>query len=577
MATLGLDFGTHQSKLCLRDGGANNYSIYFIEFETPEGNKTTLFPSLIQINDDNTISIGYASKNPLIQYSPKPLKPTIPPAPPLPEMPAEPEKPNIPSELKEPIKPTPPTLQIPTNADYIEVLAAQKKFMEEQENYAKNLSIYETEIEIYNKEYPIWIEKYKNISETYNKKYAGWQNRCNNIKNKHRKEYNEECNRITQEYKNQLQYWEKNSKHPQKYKYFKLATFSNEYKWDVNYIVESDILSVWYITYLLLTTKQQAEKYLNLSFYEDIAIQMGIPVSADKQANIIRYCALKLMVAARNLMEHFNSPDEMLNIDYRQLLEITKILLNTKNVKTAAEDYSLMVLPEAFAGLLSLTNARNLTRANMHLLVDIGGGTTDIAIFTITQDTMKTFIPNIAKMKSFHKGLNFVLETYCQKHHNITMEEAQELFFQNHELFTQEIETYTNQLQNQLKEIINEVIEDYNRYANLPLERLTDAMNGRPIVYCGGGATYSNMRTKHKYFNNIRLIKRNTLNIQNLRNQNITENIFTILATAYGLSIPQIDYPEMTPLTTFFQEIGKQIQDSVEKHNDTYIHGLTDI
>ena len=63
---------------------------------------------------------------------------------------------------------------------------------------------------------------------------------------------------------------------------------------------------------------------------------------------------------------------------------------------------------------------------------------------------------------------------------------------------------------------------------------------GRPIVYCGGGAVFPNMRISHHYFSDKRLINKDTLNIPNLLNRGLDPVLYTILATAYGLSIPTI-------------------------------------
>ena len=66
-------------------------------------------------------------------------------------------------------------------------------------------------------------------------------------------------------------------------------------------------------------------------------------------------------------------------------------------------------------------------------------------------------------------------------------------------------------------------------------------MMGRPIVYCGGGSVFPNMRVTHHYFSDKRLINKDTLNIPNLINRGLEPVHYTILATAYGLSIPSFE------------------------------------
>ncbi|MCQ2246556.1 MAG: hypothetical protein MJZ69_07205 [Bacteroidaceae bacterium] len=59
---VGLDFGTHQTKICVQTtpGEGHGEPIYeFFQFKDLQGNKQYFLPSLIQINEDNTLSYGY--------------------------------------------------------------------------------------------------------------------------------------------------------------------------------------------------------------------------------------------------------------------------------------------------------------------------------------------------------------------------------------------------------------------------------------------------------------------------------------------------------------------------------------
>lgn len=60
--TVGLDFGTHQTKLCVerKDGAELGY--YFFKFQDTNGNAKYTFPSVIQINADGTLEYGYFNK-----------------------------------------------------------------------------------------------------------------------------------------------------------------------------------------------------------------------------------------------------------------------------------------------------------------------------------------------------------------------------------------------------------------------------------------------------------------------------------------------------------------------------------
>lgn len=59
---VGLDFGTHQTKICVQtipDEGHGEPIYEFFQFRDLLGNRQYFLPSLIQINEDNTLSYGY--------------------------------------------------------------------------------------------------------------------------------------------------------------------------------------------------------------------------------------------------------------------------------------------------------------------------------------------------------------------------------------------------------------------------------------------------------------------------------------------------------------------------------------
>lgn len=63
--TVGLDFGTHQTKVCIEDATNPAQKIYeFFEFKNPFGKASVLFPSIVQINEDDTFGLApYYSDN----------------------------------------------------------------------------------------------------------------------------------------------------------------------------------------------------------------------------------------------------------------------------------------------------------------------------------------------------------------------------------------------------------------------------------------------------------------------------------------------------------------------------------
>ena len=541
--TLGLDFGTHQSKLCLSYRPYNETVHEFIEFDMPDGSRTTLLPSIIQINNDETISIGYVDKDRcMASRSAKP------------EIPIFPKEPNC-DYPTEPIKKYPPKPE-KIELDWKDKLQAIKGGGDPNDVRLKK-----------------WQQTCEAIDRKWAKDHNAWVTRCREIDEEH-EIWESQVNDLQNDYNHNLKVWESEAGILQYYRYFKIASFSTAFTWNPNHIVSADVLSIWYLAYVMLTVKRHVKIHLNEIFEESVAIQMGVPTSANSRlSDQIKNHACKLLVAARRLVDLFDSPEDFCNTNYKELM--AAIDLPTKGAKSLAEDYGMSVLPEAFAGLQSLTNRKRLSRGKMHLLVDIGGGTTDIAFFTITED----LTPNIHIVKSFHKGLNFVFEQFCKENPQFSIIEAQELFWDDPHEFRRYTSMYTEELNKQLNEVIEIVKREFmykvGKYGK-KMSALTFAMNGCPTVYCGGGSTFHRMRISPRYFSDVRMVGKDTLSIPNLKNRTIPNELYTILATSYGLSVPQIEDPQMIDLDKLFEQIGLNYSEGKQKQIPRMDYGLLD-
>ncbi len=517
--TLGLDFGTHQSKLCMSYMPNNETIFEFVEFDLPDGKKSVLFPSLIQINKDNTIRIGSVDYDTCATLPiPPPREPKLPNRPDI-VFPEEPDQTLPPEPKREEAVPV-----IENGADWKDALKSIKTSMEE--NRKKDDGAFK-------REHKIWAKKCQRIREQHKE----WENTCRILNNRLRL-WQKEVDAINAEYAEEYAFWERHNTEYRVLRYFKQAAFTTTLQWPKEEI-PADTLSIWYLTYLLLYVRRYVKERFNEVFEESVSVQMGVPSGLnDNVSRWIKYRGQRLLVAARHLMELFEAPEEMCTLPYPDLIEMTKY--SEGNVVEEAEMYGFVVIPEAYAGLQSLTYSRRLSRGNMHLLVDIGGGTTDIAFFTIDESLM----PSIHTVTSFHKGLNFVLENYVREHPGVSMGEAQGLLRTHLELFHKAISAYTVELRKELNYLIDLVSTEFKKEVagtELTTSRLIEAMMGRPIVYCGGGSVFPNMRISHHYFSDKRLINKDTLNIPNLLNRGLDPVFYTILATAYGLSIPTFE------------------------------------
>jgi hypothetical protein len=533
--TVGLDFGTHQTKICIEDASNPAQKIYeFLEHEDSNGNKSVLFPSIVQINIDDTLSYGYVDegKCKLMPYSNLTEPKLVIPAAPILDLPQKPQK-------KYPIKPIKYDLKGYSLKDQ---LAYLKK---------------------YESECSQWVESCKKIDEKYNQDIVDWDFECIAIYNDYdydRQEYQSIVEQIKKKYEVELQIWKSKSiPRYQIFRYFKLATFYSRTWYNQ---IRPEIISVWYLTFLLFKIQEK----IGCDFYT----QLGVPYSVNStKSSSQKDMAYRVLLAAHRLLSEYKNLETFLNEKYSELLLKTKL---DKSSDIEIIEFGINVLPEAFAGLTSITQQGRLSRG-MHLLVDIGGGTTDIAFFTLTDSNL----PDIHAVHSIPQGLNFIFENFIEANNSFSFEQARSLFSENTRTFNKSIVLYRKMLKDETEKLIKRIENEFRErqsFHGLEISRLRNALTARPVVYCGGGAMYDPMRSTLFYFTDIRLISKNLLNIPYVKNANIEPAIYSILATSYGLSIQLEDEIQMTPIEKVFSHLPHKVEDRANDwHNE---HGLAD-
>lgn len=437
--TIGLDFGTHQTKVCIENSDDPNHKTYeFFDW----GNHDFVLPSVIQINKDKTISYGkiviedamIGRKKKLLDKPEALILPTEPSMPILEDI-EEPILPSMPiyehitkhglefkcpfSDLygigrplptqnkhekdikawkkrckklnkkykdrlckwqmhgnslgiQKPVKPTLPTKPKPTyDADINPAMIATKEQIAEYNLWKKRCE----KIRI---DYNRAVTQNNNRISLYHKEHNLWIEKCNHLKQSH--------DVLTRNYIDSL------VEYPFIYRYFKQATFS-AYNWD--YLIEAKDLSVLYLAYIIFKLEER--------FGNDFAIQMGIPAS-EKTFNRLKTFASGLLIQAIRLVEDVfeNDFDRFIGTAYDVLLELIPPFEYSDDLKY---QYGIMVLPEAYASLRSVT-ANGRIPPGMSLMLDIGGGTTDISFFVIEENGE----PHVYHFESIPKGLNYFLE-----------------------------------------------------------------------------------------------------------------------------------------------------------------------
>lgn len=487
--TVGLDFGTHQTKVCIENkADVNNPEYSFFPFKDLEGNDNYILPSIVQINSDNTLSYGFVDEK-RAKYGKKFI---------IGEMPKFPQKIAVTTEDLEPM-PTKPAI----------LNSAPPTSGEQLARYKKAQKLYDTQLNL-------------------------WRNKSNSLKKKH------ECAMKDAEatYQAELKegyHWQNTSQvnYRMIYRYFKQDTFS-DYKWNCS--LSSSYLSIWYICYIIFCLE---EKY-----GQNFAIQMGIPTGSDSFVQK-KQKAVSILLTAYHLVEKEfkNDLEKFLSTPVDELEKMTKLIPFSEEKK---QEYGLLVFPEAYAALKPIT-AQNKIETGMNIMVDIGGGTTDITFFTIENSC-----PKIYDYSSISYGLNYIIEK-ANPHLkdkfdidlNLSIIDSQEL--------SSVISSYYQKLRGSCGDLVEKLFTSFPK-TGYPTFKLTDALKKRPIVYSGGGSTYDFLRKPVFPFTDVTQISPKIWQGMNIKEISKFIDVCPIVSTALGLAISEIhDDVELATINDIFK------------------------
>jgi len=518
---VGIDFGTHQTKICIEDSLNKRVPVYeFLEFHNSYGASSVLFPSIIQINKDDSISYGFVDPTQAKILSKDGCEP------PKRREVAEPTYISLPVEPKYDSIPKKPESK--HNSPFAALAFLLPKSEEEKQ----------------------WEIKCNSLKRANENRKLAWKFQVQKVEKQNeeiKKEWESECQKAEQEYIEIYNQWQRDMQKCEhlRFRYFKQASFCS---FDWQHSISPMTLSVWYMTYVYFCIIEKIGY--------DFTVQMGAPMGANIQlSEQQRSVAKKIWASACELANKYKSKNEFLKTTVDELKKNTIIISGDKS--------RVSVLPEASAGLLAI---RHRLGHGMFLLVDIGGGTTDVGMCSVC-DKQGNKVLGIHRVYSFNKGLNYVFEEYQKQHPKWSLSEIQDLFWEDEtkEDFAEAMSNYKQDLHSQLMNLVSQIISSFRsrqNIHNLSVEQsLVPAMNKKPIILCGGGSIFEKMRnfsTENLYFSDKRLINASLLRIDNLANTaNIPKEFYPMLATAYGLS-KQVDINEELdekPLEMFFHHI----------------------
>ena len=552
---IGLDFGTHQSKVCIEDTADPRNRVYtFFKFRRPDGKKTYFLPSVVQVNKDYTLSYGFVDEtNALILGQEHTFdEPQF----------TKPAKPKLNKVSKKPL----PAI-ILSEEQYLASLSDKNRYKTyvlttrgRRGKKVKKVVTKDIGPELY--------RRYAEELETRNKAaLSSWaqekfqKERLNAIL---REKYEAECKEAEREYIEKHAFWEKSLVDVKAvYRYFKIATFSQDADWKGD--IPPKYLSTWFLTYVLFCIFEE--------YPDDVSFQMGIPESiGEKYSETQRKDAEEVFYTAYRLYKHFIRKEDFLMASIADLKAITDFNSDQTDYESGSQ---VLVLPEAFAGLLTITQQGKIG-IGMTLLVDIGGGSTDISLFNVVSNRSGT-VPNISRIISIHRGLNYIYSLYKETHYEMDMEEIRKLFAKNPSAFAKEIETYRRELAIIVQNEIYHPLVQAALKQGISVERFLPILEERPVVFSGGGGVYQAFHKGIHRFTEPVSVSKDLLSLRNVSDKRISDEELSILSVAYGLSIPQVREPVMTPLKQLFKHILIRTEHSPRTRSSSYEHGLTDV
>lgn len=302
--------------------------------------------------------------------------------------------------------------------------------------------------------------------------------------------------------------------------------------------------STWYLAYILFDLE---EKY-----GQEFTIQMGAPTDSSHidQAKVI---ATRIMASAYRLVEDVfvNDKEKFLATSMKELTELTTLVPFSQEIK---DEYNLLVFPEAYACLKPLINQGKLAKG-MSLMIDIGGGTTDISFFTIEENK-----PQVYDFYSINKGLNYLTgaNERNQTGTEVNVLDASEIIHGRRASYINELNQVCDTLRSKLQ-------KEFKMQTGLDMHRLLDALKNRPLVYCGGGSTFKSLRVNYGGYRDKKQISHKEWQTKNIKDidEIIDYELCPILSTAYGLAISvENDNITMKP----FRDIFENMRDAEEEY-----------
>lgn len=600
---IGLDFGTHFTKICVENSSEKRNRRYsFHNFSDLNEGPSFVFPSVVQLNKDNTLSYGFVDTNNAKLVEGLPEKDA-------PQRPSEPEYHSY-MQFPEIVK--------PERDQFFSVEDTEEKNKEESNINIEGIrsQCVGLFISLFNKHvwknvYPAYVlavinnfttedikgiipesgepdiralvekavllssskgrelflfaptskskwkkkKRKKNANQPqkldaqqlFERALADYEKKCVQrereiaLDKKQVDAYNE---RLRIEYERQMELWKeyeqtKDDLIPATFRSFKQMVFSEGFDW--RYEIDPMLVSIWYLCYVFFGLDQKYET-------RNLIVCMGTS-SGQHNWRQNKEKATQIILTVYDLIENvFNHDrDKFLSCTLDELISITKIKEFSQEAKDANMIY---VFPEAFANLNPLAKQKRFG-AGVNAVVDIGGGTTDISIFIAPPGNEV----RIFDYSSIPYGVNAIEKRGLEGHFDSVNGKMK--------FFSRKIIYHAQSLG--VKQVEAEKIVKH-----------------RPIVFTGGGSMRPELRKPYCGFTDVKHIGSALLKNYSIDDAIELASKIPLLSTSLGLAlcsrddskIPLISYKELFKFVEEAYVINSNKMDETEHAAD---YGLADL
>lgn len=515
---IGLDFGTHYTKICVEDSTDNRNRRYsFQKFYGLNDESSFVLPSVVQLNNDNTLSYGFVDTGDAAMVVELQRKD-------VPQKPLDPVYRNY-KQFPEPIKPIAP------------IVKSDKK----SKNTINSFSVLKDALAEIKRQGDEKLREEKE-QKKYEKALAEYTKRCNERQTaiaQNIKEVDDYNERIRRAYEKRLQEWIDYEQMPEKlipaiYRSFKQMVFSDGFDW--RFELDPMLVSIWYLCYVFFDLDRDYGT-------QNLVVCMGTSSGQNNwQKN--KEKATQIILTVYDLIERvFNHDRErFLSSTLDELKRVTNIKEYTKKDK---EDNQIFVFPEAYANLNPLAKQKRFG-AGVNAVVDIGGGTTDISIFVAPMgDEVKIF-----DYESIPYGVN-AIEKDGEDAHFYAVESR--------------IARFSVKIMQKAQSI------------GVKQDEATRIVNNRPIVFTGGGSMKNGLCRRYVGFTDIIRIGTAVSNNYSIDDAIEVSKKIPMLSTSLGLAlcgndayIPMITYAKLFEIV---EEAYSGVKEDTEHAAD---YGLAD-